>query len=287
MAPRSAPSSPVPRTLGLVATAGALLAAGAAPAAAATRCPFADAQPGTVGTARTAAALACLVDHERTAAGLAPLPVDDRIRLAASRHAGDMATRNYFDHVAPAPAPFGATVGERLTAGGFGFSTVGENIARGQETPRAVMKAWLESRGHCDNLMNPAFTVAGHGVSAVRGGPYWVQVFSRPAGVPPPAGPEAACPRLPAVPAPSGLPADTRATAKRTRRMLAVGITPPPGVGKVTLLVRVQQRGRTVRTLRRRVGAGEARLLVKLPAARGGRLLVRAGPTPTVRIAFR
>lgn len=272
----------------LVAACVALLTVGVAPASAAKRCPFADAQPGTVGTARTATALGCLVDHERTAAGLPPLPVDERVRLAASRHATDMARRTYFDHVAPAPAPFGATVGDRLSATGFAWSSTGENIARGQETPRAVMKAWLQSTGHCQNLMNPAFTVAGHGVSALRGGPYWVQVFVLPAGVPVASGPPVACPRLPAVPAPSGLPADTRATAKRTRRMLAVGVTPPPGVGRTTLVVRVQQRGRTVRTLRRRVsGPGEERLAIKLPAARGGRLLVRAGPTPTVAVAFR
>ena len=55
------------------------------------------------------------------------------------------------------------------------------------------MIAWMESPGHCRNVLNPAFTELGVGYVERPDDPsryfdYWTQVFARPAGVPSPPG---------------------------------------------------------------------------------------------------
>lgn len=58
------------------------------------------------------------------------------------------------------------------------FTRVGENIAAGQPTAKAVMRAWMHSAGHRRNILSPSFTRIGLGLkrdsSGVR---YWVQDF--------------------------------------------------------------------------------------------------------------
>lgn len=58
------------------------------------------------------------------------------------------------------------------------FSPVAENIAYGQKTPEAVMKAWMNSRGHRTNILNPSFVKMGWGVAKTKAGEnYWCVVF--------------------------------------------------------------------------------------------------------------
>lgn len=311
--------------LALSCIVGLVAALACAPgASAATSCPDADARPGTVGTGRSAAAMRCLVDHERQAAGLQPLAVDTRVTQAAQDHADDMAARNYFAHDAPAPAPAGTTVGDRLGTVGYPWAQTGENLGRGQPTPRAVMAAWLASPGHCANLMAAQVTTLGIGISPAGGGPYWVQVLARPTGVAVPSGPSGTCPRVPALPMPDGTPAPVagvgattgggqsgtssgsgtspgstdepatasavgatgapsstvvaepvRATATRRHRRLVIHVRVPADAGRASVVLRVRQRGRTVRVVGVRLTGGHShRLAVSLPTARAGRVVV-------------
>lgn len=309
-------TGPARRSWGVVAAAGVstvLALAGAPAASAATSCPDADAAPATVGNERSLAAMACLVNHERTARGLSPVAAAPQVAQAAQWHADDMAVRNYFAHDAPFGAPHGTSAGDRVTSAGYGWSTVGENIARGQRTPRAVMAGWLASSGHCTNIVRPTFTDAGYGLSTAGNGPYWVQAFARPTGVPAPAGPAVACPTTPAEPQPSGAapapapvpapapapgattpstatPAATRpkVATTRSRRRLTVRVSvPAAATRRATIVVRVAQRGRTVRTRRSVRTTGRThRLTIALPVARAGRVTVRVG-TRTVAARFR
>ncbi|MEV4419486.1 CAP domain-containing protein [Patulibacter sp. NPDC049589] len=297
---------PRPAGVAFVAAAAVAAALATAPGAtAATSCPDADLPVALSSPDRAVAAVGCLVNHERESVGLQPVALDARARQAAQGHADDMAARNYFDHTAPVPAPNGTTVAERLTATGYSWSSVGENIARGQLTPRLVMQAWLGSEIHCTNLMAPKFTDAGFGVSTAGAGPYWVQVFARPLGTPEPHGPAITCPKLPAIPAPSGAGTGTgtgtgtgagtstgtgtttgagagakkaKATAKRTRRRLTVTLTLPAGSGKATVVLRITQRKQARRTVRFRLTRGKVhRLRVTLAKAANGRVAVTAG----------
>jgi len=95
---------------------------------------------------------------------------EGRLADAAQGHADDMQSQNYFDHT----GLDGSSVGDRVSNQNFEWTTVGENIAMGQSSVTSVMKSWIESSGHCKNLMNPAFRQFG----ASRAGSYWVQVFA-------------------------------------------------------------------------------------------------------------
>lgn len=72
---------------------------------------------------------------------------------AAAGHSTDMAQKNYFSHT----SQDGRTAAQRVTAAGYIWSTVGENIAAGQTSVEQVMNGWARSPGHCQNLMNPNF----------------------------------------------------------------------------------------------------------------------------------
>lgn len=43
------------------------------------------------------------------------------------------------------------------------FNIVGENIAAGQDSIEQVMKDWMDSPGHKQNILNPKFTHVGFG----------------------------------------------------------------------------------------------------------------------------
>lgn len=55
----------------------------------------------------------------------------------------------------------GTSPGDRITREGYEWWTYGENIAVNYPTVSAVMQGWLESDGHCRNIMNPAFQEIG------------------------------------------------------------------------------------------------------------------------------
>ncbi|MFE1878491.1 sigma-70 family RNA polymerase sigma factor [Streptomyces diastatochromogenes] len=121
----------------------------------------------------TVTQVVALVNKERAAAGCGPLTEDPQLEKAAQGHSDDMAARNFFDHT----NPDGADPGQRITAAGYRWSTYGENIAQGQQTPQAVMDSWMNSPGHRANILNCSFKDIGVGVHKGSGGPWWTQDF--------------------------------------------------------------------------------------------------------------
>ncbi|WP_020654869.1 CAP domain-containing protein [Massilia niastensis] len=99
---------------------------------------------------------------------------------AALGHSRDMAARRYFSH----QARDGSMAAERVQRAGYLWGRVGENIAFGPHSPEEAVAGWLDSPGHCANIMNPGFTEMGaaYGVAAGQrpGIIYWTQVFARP-----------------------------------------------------------------------------------------------------------
>ncbi len=97
----------------------------------------------------------------------------------ADGHNRDMGDHNFFSHT----GSDGLTVSNRVTNAGYDWSAVGENIAAGYPTTESVMTAWLDSPGHCANIMNPVYTEFGAASYTVSGSDfpiYWTQVFARP-----------------------------------------------------------------------------------------------------------
>ncbi len=105
-----------------------------------------------------------------------PLQGDPNLNEAAQVHAVDMAENNFFSHTGSDNSSFV----DRVRRTGFQGAPMGENIAGGGLEAAGVVQRWVDSDGHCRNLMNPSATKLG--VGFVRGGPYgssWVQVFGR------------------------------------------------------------------------------------------------------------
>lgn len=97
------------------------------------------------------------------------------LATAARSHASDMAVSNYFSHT----SQDGRTFVQRATNAGYsGYRALGENIAAGQPTPESVVAGWLNSPGHCSNIMSANFRELGVGVGTGGSyGIYWVQDF--------------------------------------------------------------------------------------------------------------
>ncbi|WP_328339149.1 CAP domain-containing protein [Micromonospora sp. NBC_00421] len=116
-----------------------------------------------------------LVNAERAKAGCAAVTVDDKLTLAAQRHSQDQADHESMTHT----GSDGSNAGQRLDRAGYTWRTYGENVAWNQQTPAAVMAAWMNSSGHRANILNCAFTEIGVGVASSNG-PYWTQDFAAP-----------------------------------------------------------------------------------------------------------
>ena len=58
---------------------------------------------------------------------------------------------------------------------GVSYSAAGENIAMGQRSPEEVVKGWMDSPGHRENILKPGFTHIGIGYD--KNGNYWTQQF--------------------------------------------------------------------------------------------------------------
>jgi uncharacterized protein YkwD len=117
--------------------------------------------------------------------GRTPFQAAPALRLAttlneaALAHALDMLRHGYFDHI----ARDGSTPGMRVAASGYRYQMVGENIAEGPQTPEEAVQGWLESPGHCQNIMDPRYTDMGLAFAANSSGRpriEWVQEFARP-----------------------------------------------------------------------------------------------------------
>lgn len=111
-------------------------------------------------------------------AATAPLQSNALLADAAQVHAQDMAENNFLGH----EGSTGSLPGERATAAGYAWSTIGENVAAGQTSAEEVVDTWLASSRHCENLMSPDYSETGIAHAVDRGsdkGTYWAQVFGR------------------------------------------------------------------------------------------------------------
>lgn len=69
----------------------------------------------------------------------------------------------------------GLDIRSRLSKANYLWRAYAENIAEGYESPQEVFKAWMDSPGHCKNIMGQY-----HEMAVVRINDYWVQDFGVP-----------------------------------------------------------------------------------------------------------
>ena len=108
-----------------------------------------------------------------------PVHLSAQLSDVALGHATDMARHNYFEHEDLS----GHSPAERVRASGYQEKLVGENIAYGPKSADEVVRGWLDSPGHCENIMDVRFSEVGIAYAAGSGsksGLYWVQVFAAP-----------------------------------------------------------------------------------------------------------
>lgn len=122
-----------------------------------------------------------LTNLERTDHGLAPLKRNTLLDEAAFEHARDMYERDFYSH----DSPEGESAGDRIERTGY-FDVdkrgarrwqtgVAENIAKGQQSPAQVVRDWMESKEHRENILAPEMLELGVGVY----GEHWVQNLGR------------------------------------------------------------------------------------------------------------
>ena len=153
------------------ATAGICLAlVAAAPAPAAGDCAGADLLPTPQDARPFARSTLCLLDAERSSAGLRALSTRATLSRAAAGYSAQMVREAFFAHRPPA----GPELAGRLARAGYLSRAatdwlVGENLAwatGAAATPRQLVAAWMASPGHRRNILEPSFRDVGIGVAA-------------------------------------------------------------------------------------------------------------------------
>lgn len=161
------------RGIALAMTAACLLAPVAAHGdAGGSRCGWSGRAPQEATDHELRTAVLCLVNQARERHGLRPLEFNEALRRSASAHSVSMVRSRSFSHYAG-----GSTVTARVARSGYLASAssfrVAENIAAGEGrrygSPIAIVRTWMGSWGHRQNILDGGFHDFGVGVA--RGDP--------------------------------------------------------------------------------------------------------------------
>jgi uncharacterized protein YkwD len=114
----------------------------------------------------------CLLNRIRVHYALHPLAYNEALRTSASAHSVSMVVHGYFGHEGP-----GGSVDGRISRAGYlssaGRFVIGEDIGGGDGrlgSPMAVVRDWMHSPPHRENILDPQFRDVGVGVA--RGFPF-------------------------------------------------------------------------------------------------------------------
>lgn len=112
------------------------------------------------------------LNAERAARGLGPVEMESGLRSYARTHSQFMADGN-----CPDGANICHSTADKLKgAAGTGWSKVGENVGRGGSVD-SLHKAFMESAGHRENILDPAWTHVGVGTVYANDRLYVTVVF--------------------------------------------------------------------------------------------------------------
>jgi len=109
---------------------------------------------------------------------VAPVTWNTLLTSAAKNHSNNMANYDFFSHIGLDES----SSSTRVTAQGYIWSSVSENIAAGQKTAQLAVDGWMKSEGHCKNIMNSTVTEMGLACSQNNDATYtyyWTQVFAK------------------------------------------------------------------------------------------------------------
>jgi hypothetical protein len=113
---------------------------------------------------------------ERAKTGAPELKPNPLLMQAARQHSENMARQKTLSHVLD-----GKGAEDRIKELGYKYFAVAENVAWNQPDAPAVLKSWMNSPHHRDNILNKDVTEIGVGIADnAEGEPYYTQVFGRP-----------------------------------------------------------------------------------------------------------
>lgn len=117
------------------------------------------------------------VNAQRTSNGLSALCISTKLMVASMRHSTDMAANNFIGHT----GSDGSTMAMRITATGYKWTRVAENVAAGQVNVTTVMNSWMNSAGHRANILGDytMFSIAYAYNSSSTYKHYWTQDFAK------------------------------------------------------------------------------------------------------------
>ena len=113
------------------------------------------------------------INRERAERGIESLAFNTELSRIAQYRADEMAELEFFGH----ESIFYGEPNEMLVRLGIEFSSAGVNIAKGQDSAREVINAWLSSSAHRENLFNKNFSSAGAGVTFFDDIPHWTLIL--------------------------------------------------------------------------------------------------------------
>lgn len=108
----------------------------------------------------TSSQLLYFTNLKRQENGTIPLSLNDRLSLAAKEKAADMFFHNYWAH----NSPDGKTPWVFIKNSGYTYVYAGENLARGFQNSDEVIKAWMASPDHRDNMLSRNYSEVGFAV---------------------------------------------------------------------------------------------------------------------------
>lgn len=104
--------------------------------------------------------LLALTNIERAKNGLPILNINSKLSESALNKADDMFAKNYWAH----NSPDGKTPWVFIKGSGYNYVYAGENLARGFETSDDVIKAWMVSPTHRENVLSANFREVGFAI---------------------------------------------------------------------------------------------------------------------------
>jgi hypothetical protein len=94
-----------------------------------------------------------LTNMERKSKGLPEVRLDTNLSAAAAQKAADMVAHDYWAHVSPQ----GTQPWYFVTNSGYAYKYAGENLARDFADPDSVVRAWMNSPTHRENLLSSRY----------------------------------------------------------------------------------------------------------------------------------
>jgi uncharacterized protein YkwD len=119
-----------------------------------------------------------LTNQERKQKELPPLKPNALLFKVAQAHSENMAKQGKMEHKLDGLTPM-----QRVRAAGYAYARVHENIGAGDaDVPlEDLMKAWMDSKGHRENILSELCTEIGLGVAKDQNGQvYYTQLFGKP-----------------------------------------------------------------------------------------------------------